>query len=119
MFSSGNSRANKKDSLLFCLYKNILYLCTPIKEQTISRSGAVVARWAHNPKVVGSNPASATIKKKTVSQLSRSFFTPIMYLISPYLFSLEKEYGASDFSIPLALFGSSDIVKSIVAPFIK
>ena len=26
----------------------------------IARSGAVVARWAHNPKVVGSNPASAT-----------------------------------------------------------
>ena len=26
----------------------------------ISRSGAVVARWAHNPKVVGSNPSSAT-----------------------------------------------------------
>jgi hypothetical protein len=24
----------------------------------------VVARWAHNPKVVGSNPASATKKKK-------------------------------------------------------
>ena len=25
-----------------------------------SRNGAVVARWAHNPEVVGSNPASAT-----------------------------------------------------------
>ncbi len=30
----------------------------------ISRSGAVVARWAHNPKVVGSSPASATNKIK-------------------------------------------------------
>ena len=28
-----------------------------------SRSGAVVARWAHNPKVVSSSLASATIKK--------------------------------------------------------
>ena len=27
---------------------------------TISRSGAVVARWAHNPKVACSNQASAT-----------------------------------------------------------
>ena len=27
------------------------------------RGGAVVARWAHNPKVAGSNPASATKKK--------------------------------------------------------
>ena len=28
----------------------------------ISRSGAAVARWAHNPKVAGSSPASATLK---------------------------------------------------------
>ncbi len=27
----------------------------------ISRDGAVVARWAHNPKVAGSSPAPATI----------------------------------------------------------
>ena len=27
------------------------------------RGGAVVARWAHNPKVGGSNPSSATKKK--------------------------------------------------------
>ena len=26
----------------------------------ILRGGAVVARWAHNPKVVGSNPSPAT-----------------------------------------------------------
>ena len=31
---------------------------------TISRGGAVVARWAHNPKVIGSNPVSATEKRK-------------------------------------------------------
>jgi hypothetical protein len=30
---------------------------------TILRGGAVVARWAHNPKVGGSNPPSATRKK--------------------------------------------------------
>ena len=28
------------------------------------RGGAVVARWAHNPKVGGSNPSSATSAKK-------------------------------------------------------
>ena len=28
--------------------------------QCKSRDGAVVARWAHNPKVVGSSPAPAT-----------------------------------------------------------
>ena len=32
----------------------------PLHYQNTSRSGAVVARRAHNPKVVGSSPASAT-----------------------------------------------------------
>ena len=31
--------------------------------ENILRGGAVVARWAHNPKVGGSNPPSATKKK--------------------------------------------------------
>ena len=30
----------------------------------ILRGGAVVARWAHNPKVVGSNPTPATRNKR-------------------------------------------------------
>ena len=34
------------------------YICP-----SILRGGAVVARWAHNPKVGGSNPSSATKKK--------------------------------------------------------
>ena len=37
-----------------------LYKKSSIFALTISRGGAVAARWAHNPKVVGSNPASAT-----------------------------------------------------------
>ena len=37
----------------------------------ISRSGAVVARWAHNPKVAGSSPVSATKLKE--SQFCGSF----------------------------------------------
>ena len=43
-----------------------IYLCTRNQEMiaTISRSGAVVARWAHNPKVVSSSLASATSKKR-------------------------------------------------------
>jgi hypothetical protein len=43
--------------LIFCFSEKRYYLCSPI-----SRSGAVVARWAHNPKVVRSNRASATKK---------------------------------------------------------
>jgi hypothetical protein len=38
----------------------------------ILRGGAVVARWAHNPKVGGSNPPSAT-KKKPCCDSNRAF----------------------------------------------
>ena len=41
---------------------------------TISRSGAVVARWAHNPKVVSSSLASAT-HQAFDSLESEAFFT--------------------------------------------
>ena len=41
---------------LFCGFGKSVYLCT----QKTSRDGAVVARWAHNPKVAGSSPAPAT-----------------------------------------------------------
>jgi hypothetical protein len=36
------------------------YVILNLHPQFILRGGAVVARWAHNPKVAGSNPASAT-----------------------------------------------------------
>ena len=49
--------------LKFCQYQKRQYLC--IRK---SRGGAVVARWAHNPEVVGSNPAPAT-KTKSFSRL--------------------------------------------------
>ena len=42
------------------------------QNKTTSRSGAVVARWAHNPKVIGSNPFSAT--KEAQRLLSLYFF---------------------------------------------
>ncbi len=32
-------------------------------QKDILRGGAEVARWAHNPKVIGSNPVPATTKK--------------------------------------------------------
>ena len=38
---------------------------------TRSRDGAVVARWAHNPKVVGSSPAPAT-RKEVICQFKES-----------------------------------------------
>ncbi len=38
-----------------CISTKKYYLCN-----SKQRSGAVVARWAHNPKVVRSNRASAT-----------------------------------------------------------
>ena len=48
-----------------------IYLCTHNQEMIaiISRSGAVVARWAHNPKVVSSSLASATKESPRVIDL--------------------------------------------------
>ena len=34
----------------------------PSARQPVPRGGAAAARWAHNPKVAGSNPAPATIQ---------------------------------------------------------
>ena len=48
----------------------------------ISRSGAVVARWAHNPKVVSSSLASATIEKRSFINL-KDLFSIVANLCSP------------------------------------
>ena len=63
-----------------------IYLCTRNQEMiaTISRSGAVVARWAHNPKVVSSSLASAT--KKKVSEKDAFFFCYAARLLSIFIF---------------------------------
>ncbi len=42
----------------------------------ILRGGAVVARWAHNPKVGGSNPPSATKKKPWCESTGVFYFQP-------------------------------------------
>jgi hypothetical protein len=45
---------------------------------------SLVARWAHNPKVVGSNPASATITDTvidTIVSITVSFF----YAVKPFV----------------------------------
>ena len=60
--------------VFFCQLKKSLYLC--IRK---SRGGAVVARWAHNPEVFGSNPAPAT-KIKSFSILSLKLFFVYAYL---------------------------------------
>ncbi len=61
------------------------YLCI-LKESTkvrknILRGGAVVARWAHNPKVIGSNPVPATQKESSSGLVGISFFTPPCNLV--------------------------------------
>ena len=54
-------------------------ICCTFADEITSRDGAEVARWAHNPKVVGSNPAPAT--KKSRWKFQRLFF---IYLIEHY-----------------------------------
>ena len=53
--------------VVLVIKKNVV----PLQCKKIARSGAVVARWAHNPKVVGSNPTPAT--KKDFKGSSESF----------------------------------------------
>ena len=55
---------------MFCKETKYIF-ALPIK--TILRGGAVVARRAHNPKVVGSSPAPAT-RKKRLSDNGSLFF---------------------------------------------
>ena len=58
-------------------------MCNFATSKTTMRDGAEVARRAHNPKVVGSNPAPATKQKESVGSICRhSFF---FYLLCFYL----------------------------------
>ena len=54
-----------------------------------SRDGAEVARWAHNPKVVGSNPAPATKQEK--SKMASLFCFIHINLLRELLNSLKKQ----------------------------
>ena len=48
--------------LISCIIKNNVLILRRKRDTFLLklRGGAVVARWAHNPKVVGSSPAPAT-----------------------------------------------------------
>ena len=48
--------------------------------KTASRGGAVVARWAHNPKAGGSIPSPATLRRTKVLLFLLSFFENISFL---------------------------------------
>ena len=62
-------------------YKNIVIPLQRNRERlTTSRSGAVVARWAHNPKVVSSSLASAT--KKAFENNRKLFLYPCTLLVT-------------------------------------
>ena len=59
--------------------------------RTASRGGAVVARWAHNPKVGGSIPSPATFKESKIALL---FLFQFLQLIG--LGSLAEVEGFQD-----------------------
>ncbi len=48
--------------------------CVIMACRRIAGWSSLVARWAHNPKVVGSNPTPATIENKGLTENRRSFF---------------------------------------------
>ena len=56
-------------------------MCNFATSKTTLRDGAEVARRAHNPKVVGSNPAPATRQRKRVLAILLTLFLRIMFYI--------------------------------------
>ena len=64
---------------VFGLLRYSSYLCRYKRP----RSGAVVARWAHNPKVTGSSPVSATmIREVSFPTRERHLFFLIQWWVS-------------------------------------
>jgi hypothetical protein len=74
------------------MIKKILWLSKlALLLHAILRGGAVVARWAHNPKVAGSSPAPAT-KKPAYQLIGRLYFLDFsgksLYLLFITIFNL-------------------------------
>ena len=76
-----------------CLVRSV-YLCTT----ETSRSRAVVAHRAHNPKVVGSSPASATIKNSRFHQKTAVFsnFLVVTKVTGPTTWGLFGVYASGN-----------------------
>ena len=87
---------------------------------TTSRSGAVVARWAHNPKVVSSSLASATKKRVTKKLLFFLYLIVwsidssdyrvlhsryLMYVYQPLPITTITLYSINYLSILIVIFG--------------
>ena len=64
----------KKVAQKFGAYRKKLYL--GIRFEKAPRGGAVVARWAHNPKAGGSIPSPATMEKQ--SMIASLFFVRLI-----------------------------------------
>ena len=95
-----------------CQFRKKQYLCTR-KTQNISRGGAVVARWAHNPKVVGSNPSPATIEGESPDP--PSFFCPFVLPLSREILMLAT-YSPIFVTAPMAQLLNVGLKKSAHLP---
>ena len=67
---------------------------------TTSRSGAVVARWAHNPKVVSSSLASATTQRLFLSKRQPFLF---FHALAPHLAIQQTAHRMQLFFMPISL----------------
>lgn len=70
-----------KNCEVFAVGRLLPYICLP---NITARGGEVVSRWAHNPKIVGSNPAPAT-KSRLYVGFFLPFFTDLHHSFSSYL----------------------------------
>ncbi len=71
-----------------------------------SRGGAVVARWAHNPKVTGSSPVPATKNDIRINRVSFIFY-PDVLSVRLLVWKLSPDDGCVDF------FNWDDIVRLV------
>ena len=102
---------------IFCRFEKSVYLCT----QKTSRDGAVVARWAHNPKVAGSSPAPATKFKvvimTTFFYLHKTFIFVCMKRVSQYISEI-KGNSSRLFSVGVIAFVTiAHVVIYLIMPY--
>ena|GEM_PF-1833081 len=62
---------NLERNVFWCTFASVL--------KTASRGGAVVARWAHNPKAGGSIPSPATLRRTKVLLFFVAFLKCVIF----------------------------------------
>ena len=107
---------NLEHNVFWCTFASVL--------KTASRGGAVVARWAHNPKAGGSIPSPATLRRtnvllfllyifENVSFLKNKWFKFFVHVFNLYL-RISIESRVNNYPLPSIYIRKGTISKIIV-----